>query len=42
MSINMSWVEEHKDEEMSFFWINSDDELEIKERDGSPAVRMLD
>lgn len=25
---------------MSFFWINSDDELETHEREGSPVVRM--
>lgn len=40
-SLNDSWIEGQKEgEEMSFFWINSDDELETHERDGSPVVRM--
>lgn len=41
MSLNDSKIENTKDgDEMSFFRINSDDELETHERDGSPAVRM--
>ena len=41
MSLNDSKVENMKEgDEMSFFRINSDDELETHEWDGSPAVRM--
>ena len=41
MSLNDSKIENVKEgDEMSFFRINSDDELESHEWDGSPAVRM--
>lgn len=32
----------HDEIEMSFMHVNSDDEIEEKERDGSPVVRMRD
>lgn len=39
--MNESRVESSKDvEEISFYWVNSDDELETHERDGSPVVWM--
>lgn len=33
---------DHDEIEMSFMWVNSDDELEEHEREGSPVVWITD